>query len=74
MLFVQVMSVLSAILATLFCLQSLNLLIFGGPAAFSPVCLIHTSFIQCWLLHRTHMGNINKNKIERKKLIAFLSF
>ena len=37
------MSVLSAILTTLFCLQALNLLIFGGPAPSSPVCFIHTS-------------------------------
>ena len=37
------MSVLSAVLATLFCLQALNLLIFGGPTAFSPVCFSHTS-------------------------------
>ena len=37
------MSVLSAILATLFCLQALNVLIFGAPTAFSPVCFIHIS-------------------------------
>ena len=37
------MSVLSAILATLFCLQALKLLIFSGPTAFSPVCFVHTS-------------------------------
>ena len=37
------MSVLSAVVATLFCLQTLNLLIFGGPTAFSPIFSVHTS-------------------------------